>query len=169
MKGHGILAASIDFANFLLAALVVGAMFGVWLSFNPAGLDAPLYVALQQQEIRALNVVMPVLGTLTIVLTLASAALARDHLTRFALLLAAAGCFTAAGLVTRLLNQPINAVVLTWEIGAPPSDWMQFRDTWWHWHEMRLILGVVGLGILIVATLVQVRWRTEDDRAAGLR
>ena len=30
----------IDFANLLLAALVVGTMFGIWLGYNPAGLSA---------------------------------------------------------------------------------------------------------------------------------
>ena len=32
--------AMIDFVDLLLASLVVGALFGVWLVFNPAGLDA---------------------------------------------------------------------------------------------------------------------------------
>ena len=40
----------IDFADVLLAALVVGAMFGIWLIFNPAGLAAGVYITLQQQE-----------------------------------------------------------------------------------------------------------------------
>ena len=54
-----LLAMTIRFVNLLLAALSVGAMFGVWLVFNPKGLDGAGYVALQQQGIRTLNVVMP--------------------------------------------------------------------------------------------------------------
>ena len=46
------LSAMIDFTNVLLAALLVGAMFGVWLFLNPTGSDAVLYVALQQQGIQ---------------------------------------------------------------------------------------------------------------------
>ena len=45
-----------------LAALLVGAMFGLWLILNPAGLAAGVYITLQQQAIRTLNRVMPVLG-----------------------------------------------------------------------------------------------------------
>jgi hypothetical protein len=61
----------IDFANVLFAALSVGAMFGVWLVFNPAGLEANFYVALHQQSIRKLNKAMPALGAATILLTIA--------------------------------------------------------------------------------------------------
>ena len=46
----------IDFADVLLSALLVGAMFGIWLIFNPAGLPAGVYITLQQQGIRTLNV-----------------------------------------------------------------------------------------------------------------
>lgn len=101
----------IDFANVLFAALSVGAMFGV---FNPAGLDASFYVALHQQGIRKLNTAMPALGAATILLTLAAAVLGRDDSTRFIFLIGAVVCFAAAALTTRFLNQPINAIVMTW-------------------------------------------------------
>ena len=39
----------IDFADVLLSALLVGAMFGIWLVFNPAGLAAGVCITLQQQ------------------------------------------------------------------------------------------------------------------------
>ena len=39
----------IDFTNVLLAALLVGAMFGVWLFLNPSGSDAALYIALSSK------------------------------------------------------------------------------------------------------------------------
>jgi uncharacterized membrane protein len=143
----------IDFTNLLLAALVVGAMFGVWLVFNPAGLDAGFHVALHQQGIRALNKTMPVLGAATILLTIAAAALARANIMRFWLLIAAVVCFVASGLITRFLNQPINAIVMTWSASSPPSNWTRLRDKWWRWHLVRLATGLVGLSLLIAATL----------------
>jgi len=112
----------IDFANVLLAALVVGAMFGVWLVFNPAGLDANVYIALQQQGIRALNKAVPALGAATILVTIAAAVLGRDDSARLSLLIAAVVCFVAAGLITRFLNQPINAIVMTWSSDSPPAS-----------------------------------------------
>ena len=143
----------VDFANVLLAALLVGATFGVWLVFNPAGLGANVYVALQQQGIRTLNVAMPALGAGTVLVTVLSAVLAREDRTRLLLLLAAAVCFVAAGLITRFLNQPINAIVMTWALDAPPTNWTQLRDAWWRWHLMRLVAGLAGLSVLIAATL----------------
>ena len=97
-------AVAVDFANLLIAALVTGAMFGVWLSFNPAGLDAASYVALQQQAIRTLNATMPALGGVAILLTLLAATISRGDSARLALLLAAAVCFVAAGLITQFFE-----------------------------------------------------------------
>lgn len=153
MKGRPMLATTIDFTDLLLAALVVGAMFGVWLTYNPTGLDATAYVAQQQQSIRGLNVTLPVLGGVTVLLTIFAAVLARGDRTRFTLLLTAAACFVAAGLITRFLNQPINAIVMTWSAAAPPADWMQLRDDWWRWHVLRLAVGLGGLCLLIAAML----------------
>lgn len=143
----------IDFANLLLAALVVGAMFGVWLLFNPAGLDDSFYVALHQHGVRTLNTVLPALGAALTLGTITAAILGRDHRTRFWLLVAAVVCFAASGLITRFLNQPINAIVMSWRGDAPPSNWMALRDEWWRWHLIRLAAGLAGLSLLIAATL----------------
>jgi len=143
----------IDFTNVLLAALLVGAMFGVWLFLNPVGSDAVLYVALQQQGIRGLDKTMPALGAATIVVTIVAAVLGRADGTRLGLLVAAIACLVAAGLITRFLNQPINAIVMTWHREAPPTNWTRLRDEWWRWHQFRLVAGLAGLSLLIAATL----------------
>ena len=147
------LASMIDFADLLLAALVVGTMFGIWLGYNPAGLSAAVYVTQQQHAIGALNVVLPVLGAVTVLLTLIAAAVAAVDRPRLVLLLLAAACFIVAGLITRFLNQPINAVVMTWSAEAPPANWMQLRDDWWRWHVIRMAVGLGGLSLLIAATV----------------
>jgi uncharacterized membrane protein len=144
----------LTFTNLLLAALVVGTMFGIWLGYNPAELSPGAYIEQQQHAIRALNVTMPVLGVLTALLTLASVILSRGNRRRFALFVAALVCFVAAGVVTRFLNQPINAVVITWSALAPPTNWVELRDEWWRWHILRTAIGVAGLGLLIAASLV---------------
>src|SRR5258708_23759350 len=96
---------TVNFANLLLAALVVGTMFGIWLGFNPTDLSAGTYVEMQQLAIRSLNVTMPVLGGFTALLTLASAFFSRRTRPRMFMLLAAFVCLVIAGLVTRFLNQ----------------------------------------------------------------
>jgi len=145
----------VSFANLLLAALVVGTIFGIWLGYNPADLSSRAYLEQQQHAIRALNVTMPVLGAVTILLTLTSALLARSNRRLLALLLGAALFFLAAGIVTRFLNQPINAMVIAWSVDAPPENWIELRDEWWRWHVVRTGFGIVGLGLLIAANLVK--------------
>ena len=143
----------IDFANVLLAALLVGTMFGISLILNPAGLAAGVYITLQQQGIRTLNRAMPGLGAVTILFTIVAALLGRDDSTRFGLLVGTIVCFVAAGLITRFLNQPINAKVITWQTDAPPANWTGVRDEWWRWHLVRLIAGLGGLSLLIASML----------------
>lgn len=69
------------------------------------------------------------------------------------LLLSAAAFLTTAGLVTRFLNQPINAVVMTWSTDSLPANWAQLRDDWWRWHFLRAVAGLVGLCLLLAAML----------------
>jgi uncharacterized membrane protein len=147
------LALMIDFANMLLAALLVGALFGAWLFLNPKGVDATSYVTLQQQAIRTMNKVMPALGAATILVTITAAILGRADHRRLWLLIAAVVCFAASGLITRFGNQPINAIVMTWRNDVPPSNWTTLRDTWWRWHVLRLATGLAALSLLIAATL----------------
>lgn len=135
-------AASLRFAGLFLTALLVGTMFGIWLGFNPAALSAGAYVEMQQNTIRALNVVLPALGLACIVLTVALAVVTRKDERARSLLAVAALCLLAAGLITRFANQPINALVMTWSAQAPASNWAELRDTWWHWHTLRTALAL---------------------------
>lgn len=143
----------LEFADQVLAALLVGALFGVWLFLDPAGLDAKSYITVQQQAIRTMNRVMPLLGGVTILMTIAAAVSGRDDRRQFWLLVAAALCFFIIGLVTRFLNQPINAIVITWRPESPPPNWMMLRDQWWRWHLLRLAVGLAGLSLMVTARL----------------
>jgi len=143
----------VDFITLLLSALLVGAMFCVWLVFNPSRLKASDYIILQQQGIRTLHPSMPLLGALTTLVTLASAVLAREDKMRMSLLIATAILFIVSGLITRFANMPINAIVRTWDSEAPPDHWTVLRDTWWRWHCVRLCAGLAGLVLLLIATL----------------
>lgn len=148
---------SIRFISLLLTALLVGTMFGIWLGFNPAALSAAAYVEMQQNAIRALNVPLPALGLVCIVLTVALAILVRHDKRGRNLLLAAALCLMAAGLVTRFGNQPINAVVIAWSPQAPAANWLELRDTWWQLHSLRTLAGVAALALALLAAVLQRR------------
>lgn len=141
----------VRFLNILLVALVAGSVFGIWLGYNPAGLSATAYLEQQQNAIRALNVLMPLLGAAGILLTLASAYLQRQSMGVASILILAAGLLIVGGLVTRFGNQPINAVVIKWGADSMPADWTALRDKWWSFHLMRTMSTVGGLMLIIWA------------------
>jgi uncharacterized membrane protein len=89
----------------------------------------------------------------SILLTILAAVLGRGDSTRLGLLVGTVVCFVASGLITRFLNQPINANVITWHPGAPPANWRSVRDEWWRWHLIRLLAGLGGLSMLMTAML----------------
>jgi uncharacterized membrane protein len=135
-------------ANLVCAALLAGGMFVIWAGYDPASLSPSTYVEQQQNAIRALNVLMPVLGAMTILLTLSSAFLQRKSRATFVLLIVAAAFLVMSGLVTRFGNQPINDLVMTWDIARPPADWTELRDQWWGFHRLRTICGVIALVLI---------------------
>jgi len=143
----------VNFLDLLLAALLAGSMFGLSLVLRPAGLDAATYILQQQNGIRGCNNLLPALGALTIAMTLAAAFEGRHDQTRFILLVAAGAGLLAAGLITRFLNQPINATVMTWAAGAPPADWTELRDQWWRWHIVRFAFALLALSLIIASAL----------------
>ena len=147
------ISAMIDFADVVLSALVVGAMFGVWLLLNPARRIPGVYITVHQQGTRTLNTALPAFGAASVILSLAAAVLARSESVQCGLLVAAAICFATAGLITRFANQRLNATVITWKSDAPPADWKKVADAWLGWHLMRLLAGVGGLALLTTAIL----------------
>ena len=154
--GEGTMTATIiQFMALLLVALLVGALFGILIGFNPADLSPGAYVEQQQHTIRALNTFMPLLGAVCIVLTIILAILCKEDRAARYLLLAAAACLIVAGVVTRFGNQPINSVVMTWAPQTPPSNWAELRDQWWQWHIVRTVSGIAALCLLIWAVLLQ--------------
>jgi uncharacterized membrane protein len=139
------------FVTVLLTGLLVGTMFGIWLGYNPATLSGPAYVEVQQNAIRALNLTLPALGAICIVLCLVCAIMTRDARAQALTYVVAAGLLVAAGLITRFLNQPINAIVMTWDPQSPPAEWTLLRDQWWQWHILRTGIALVGFALLVFA------------------
>lgn len=147
------ISAMIDFADVLLAALLVGGMFGVWLMLHPARRTAGLYITLHQQGIRTLNTALPLFGAANVVLSIAAAMLTRGDGARMSLLVATAVCFASAGFITRFRNQQINASVITWKSDAPPANWGEVTAEWLRWHAIRFLVSLGGLSLLVAAVL----------------
>lgn len=143
----------IRFVNVILISLIAGILCGVWLGYNPKELSAHTYIEQQQSVINAFNVLMPVLGLITIVITVIGAFLQRANRNIFITLLIAAALLIVAGLVTRFGNQPINTIVMTWNPDTPPGNWIELRDKWWSLHIVRTFTSFFALCLIVWASI----------------
>ena len=143
----------IRFLNVLVVGLVAGIIFGIYLGYNPGNLSAATYVEQQQSVIIALNTLMPLLGLVAILLTITAAFLQKKDKTIFVILLVAAAFLMFSGFITKFGNQPINALVMTWDINNPPSDWMLLRNQWWRYHIVRTIASLIAFCLVAWASI----------------
>jgi hypothetical protein len=132
-----------------MAALVTGTIFGIWIGYNPKDLSAPTFIEQQQNAILALNTLMPILGLITILLTLTSAFLLRKDKIAFSVLVVASVFLIVSGLTTRFGNQPINSIVMTWDMNTPPNNWIELRNQWWFFHKLRTLTAFIGLCLIV--------------------
>ena len=139
----------VRFLNLIMAGLIAGALFGIWIGYNPKNLSAQTYVEQQQSVIKALNTLMPLLGLVTIILTVIAAFGQRQNQTVFITLLVAAGFLIISGLVTKFGNQPINSIVMTWNKTDVPGNWTELRDKWWSFHIVRTLTAFIALCLIV--------------------
>lgn len=131
-------------------ALVAGAVFGIWRGYNPSAFSSGAFVEQHQNAVRGLNTLMPVLGLLANLFTLAWAYTQRggDRTVLISLLVAVV-FMIISGLVTRFGNQPINAIIMTWDSHSVPANWQELRDKWWQFHLVRTGTSCLALAILV--------------------
>ena len=153
--------AFIGFLNLVLVGLLAGSIFGIWLGYNPAEFSYPTYVEYQQNAIRSLNTIMPILGLITIILTVVSAAAQRNQQSVFYTLIIAAVLLISGGLITRFGNQPINAVVMRWSDSDVPGNWSELRDKWWQFHIGRTVVTVIAFCLI---TWVSIRKDSSNEK-----
>ena len=150
------------FFSVLTTGVIAGIIFGIWIGYNPRDLSAMAYVEQQQNAIRALNVLMPVLGLIAIVLTVTAAFLQRSDRPTFVVLLIAAVLLLISGVITRFGNQPLNAIVITWDLSAIPADWKEFRDKWWSFHIMRTISALLAFSLIVWSAIRKYKFESTS-------
>ncbi len=143
----------IRFIDIVMAGLIAGILFGIWLGYNPKTYSVSTYLEQQQGAIKSLNTIMPLLGLITIILTIISAFLQKDNKTIFISLVIATIFLIISGLVTKFGNQPINKIVMTWNKTEVPSNWTELRDKWWLFHILRALTAFVAFCFIVVTTL----------------
>ncbi len=114
----------------MLLALVAGSMFGIWRGYDITTYAPATFIDVHQGAVRGLNMLLPALAAASLVLVLILAAMARQRPAVLGLYLATAVAIVVGGVITRLLNQPINDQVMAWTASDIPADWASLRDQW---------------------------------------
>jgi uncharacterized membrane protein len=135
----------IRFLNIILAALLAGTSFGIWIGFNPLNLSPTTYIEQQQNMIRALNGLMITLVLSASIITIISAILQRGDKQVFIPLIIASIFFIACVIISRFGNQPINNALLTWTSDTIPNNLSELREKWWTFHIFRTIAELIAL------------------------
>jgi hypothetical protein len=117
-----------------------------------ARLDTTPQIRVQQDLLRTIGRVMPVLLPLTSVLIVVTMVLAPTTATRVPWIIAGVA---AAVLIAFTLgvNVPINRRTLTWDADHPPDDWRADRRRWHAYQGIRAILLTVWFLCAVTATL----------------
>ena len=145
----------IRFLNIIIAALLAGASFGIWIGFNPLNLSPSTYIEQQQNMIRALNVLMITLVFSATIITIISAILQRGNKQAFIPLLFASLFFISCIIISRFGNQPINNEIMKWTSGTLQGNLSELRDKWWTFHIIRTISELIALCLVTWTSIIK--------------
>lgn len=137
--------ALIRFALILIAALLAGTSFGIWMGIEPAQYSPLAYVELQRNLVQSLNTLMVTLVILATLLSLLDGYLIRKQKSMAICLFISAACFVACIFISRFGNTPIQLQMLEWQAENLPNNWTVLRDQWWFLHKIRTLCELVAL------------------------
>src|SRR2546421_5559814 len=145
-----------QFITLVLVALVAGVFWGPWLGLSRS-IDAftpETFLAIGRTMIGNLAPVMPVLMLLAAASQLALLVLLyRQRSTGFPAVAIGFALFLTALLVTLLIEVPLDNQFKTWTLDSMPANWMELRDKWERFHVIRTFSVLVGMAMVIAATV----------------
>jgi uncharacterized membrane protein len=145
----------VRFLNIIVAGLLAGVSFGIWIGFNPSGLSPSTFIEQQQNMLQSLRTLMVSLVVLATIITILSAYLQKHDKSAFIPLILAAVFFIACILITRFGNKPIDDMVIIWTKDALPDNWTELRDNWWSFHILRTIAEIIALFLVTWTSIIK--------------
>lgn len=144
----------LTFATLVITGFTSCAEFGSYAFVHPVIRNLPPehHVRVEQGLLRTFGRVMPILMTLSVILSFAYAM----HLSVVAgpacvVRWASAVSFALALGSTLVFNVPINLATGRWTAENPPEDWKQTRNRWEFFQGLRSWLLLIGSVLLCVA------------------
>jgi archaellum biogenesis protein FlaJ (TadC family) len=144
----------VRFLNIIVAGLLAGVSFGIWIGFNPSGLSPSTFIEQQQNMLQSLRTLMVSIVVFATIITILSAYFQKHDKTAFISLILAALFFIACILITRFGNKPIDDIVITWTKDTIPDNWTELRDKWWSFHILRTVAEIIAF-LLVTWTSVK--------------
>jgi uncharacterized membrane protein len=146
------------FSGFLVTALITESTL--------RSFDASIYTQVRQVELAHLDD----LASATLIPTLIAAAVlaafaAMARGSAFWLTLIGLALLVVVFATSLVVNVPINADQVTWNVQAPPADWASVRDRWQIAHTARTVAALLAFGCLSVAAMGTSRSTTRAARA----
>ena len=141
-----------------------------WLSEVSLGGSSELWIAYHQAVTPAYTRVVPPLGGLALIATLAALAASWSNPRDRRLTLGATACLLVGLVVTVVVHFPINAEIATWQPAARVADWQQVQQRWLAAHALRTVAAVAGFVLLVAVStrrrarsgLVEARHRANE-------
>jgi uncharacterized membrane protein len=145
-----------ELISIVLSSLVAGMFYGPWaaLSRSFKTLNPEVFLPIVDRMNRNMAPIMTVLmpgALLSIIPVLLTSY--NEHPTTFYLTLTAFALFIVALLVTILVEVPIVEQIVIWTPSTLPDNWQQLRDRWGTFHIVRIVAGISGLILLVVAAI----------------
>ena len=142
-----------SFATLVVTGFTACAEFGSYAFVHPVlrRLPGEYHLQVEQGLLRTFGRVMPVLMTLTVVLSVSYALSMNVQSEARMLYWASAGSFTLALISTIIFNVPINLATGRWDVSKPPEDWKATRNRWEFFQGVRSWLLLIGFVLLCAA------------------
>ncbi|MEP6478946.1 MAG: hypothetical protein ABJB03_06115 [Rhodoglobus sp.] len=145
----------IQLLALLLTALVVGVYWGPWIALTRtfATADVSTFLAVTHRMDVNLGRLMTVLNPVALVAVAAAGVLAWGHPLALWLTAVAFVALAVTTVVTVAIEVPIVVRVRGWTLDTMPADWQAQRDRWIAFHPIRVVGGVLSLGLLAAAAV----------------
>jgi uncharacterized membrane protein len=144
-----------QFLTLVVTGFTACAEFGSYAFVHPLlrRLPGEYHLQVEKGLLRTFGRVMPVLMTLTVVLSIAYAVRTNRTASEAGTIYwASAACFTLALIFTIIFNVPINLATGEWDPSKPPEDWKKTRNRWEFFQGVRSWLLLIGFVLFAFAT-----------------
>ena len=142
--------------NIVLFALLMGMYISPWLAITKSlsSFEPSAFLAIVKQLARNMGPLMTALTPIALLSTIPVLVLSfSTNRTQFYLVLIALVLFIVTLAVTMLIEVPIVSKINTKTVAELPKNWERLRDNWVSFHLLRIIPGVTGFALVVIAAV----------------